>query len=70
MSNPWDEFRARLAEHRDFESAVNKNVGTMARAITGRLRHAYESGAIYGHELRDLKRELDKFNARTGRWKG
>lgn len=61
--NAWDELRTALNQHRDLTRAMQSNAAQMARMLVGNLRHA-DSG-----ELRQLKKELEDFDARTSKWR-
>lgn len=61
--NKFDQMRAAMAEAHQVQRAADQHAGEMARILKGRLRRV--SPAV----LADLKRELQQFNAHTGRWK-
>jgi hypothetical protein len=65
MSNAWDDIRAALARSKDLELAVSNHSERFAEMLNrnGNLRRV----SIY--ELKKMKRELAKFDAKTGRWK-
>lgn len=62
MSNPFDEMRAGMAQAREQLHAADTFANQMAGILKGRLRH------VDRYTLRDLKRELAHYNARTGKW--
>ena len=63
MNNPFDEIRAAVSEAQDQLLAVDAFSVDMARMLQGRLRHV-DNPTV----LRKLKRELQGFNAVTGKW--
>ena len=61
--NPYDEMRSSLLEARAVFSAADYAAGNMGEILKGRLRH------IPPYILKSLKREIQDFNANTGKWK-
>jgi hypothetical protein len=64
MENPFDETRAAVQQARAQIKAVDAISHAMADLLRGRLRH------VSRYVLADLKKELQDFNAVTGKWKG
>lgn len=63
MPNKFDEVREAVREAQTTMDAVDSVAGNMAGLLRGRLRHVRNT--TY---LAQLKKELSKFNAHTGRW--
>jgi hypothetical protein len=61
--NQFDAMRAAVAEARTTMQAADSVASEMARLVVGRLRRAGTN------TLRDLKRELQDFDATRGVWK-
>lgn len=61
--NAWDQMRSALAEARAQLVAADSVADRLADMLVGRLRK------VDRDHLRQLKRELAHFNARTGKWK-
>lgn len=67
--NPFDETRRAVAEAKSTLEATDQAAKDMADLLSGRLRMV--SKKFGGREtLRKLKRELQGFNSRTGKWEG
>lgn len=64
MENAFDTVTAALTEAKRLNEVVDRQTTRLAYLLEGRLRHVHDSGT-----LRTLKRELERFDARTGRWK-
>lgn len=63
MSNRFDDFRAAVLEAETTIKAADEGANTMARLLSGRLRH------VNRYRLVDLKRELREFDAHRKEWK-
>lgn len=61
----WDEMESAVRDAAWTMKQVDRRVSDMARMISHRLRAA----EVDRQHLRALKRELQDFDARTGRWK-
>lgn len=61
--NKFDEMRAAIAEARQTMCAADSQANAMADILIGRLRN------VSPYALARLKKELQEFNAHTGRWK-
>jgi hypothetical protein len=65
MNNPFDETRAAVKAAREQLNAADAIAYSMANLLRGRLRKVDDR-----YTLAELKRELQDFNAVTGKWKG
>lgn len=65
MSMTITEMEQALEEARITLARADRVAGQMARMLRGRLR----SADIPAYILKDLKKELAKFNMHTGAWK-
>lgn len=63
MDNPFDEMRRAVQLAREVNRAVDSQANTLVDLLDGRLEGVSE------YRLKRLKKQLDRFNARTGRWK-
>lgn len=63
MSDTYQQMRQAMFEARQQMSAADSVADDMANMICGRLRK------VNPYYLKKLKRELQSFNAHTGRWK-
>lgn len=64
MINAFDDVRAAVAQAEEQLLAVDKVAYNMAALLRGRLRKVGSK-----HMLTALKRELQDYNAVTGKWK-
>jgi len=58
----WDDFRKCYAEAEKTMKQADDVADSMAAMLRGRMRK------VSPYVLKQLKRELSRFNARTGRW--
>jgi hypothetical protein len=63
MDNPFTALEQALIEARRLERACEQSANTMADLLEGNLRR------LSSYRLKKLKKELEKFNIRTGFWK-
>lgn len=63
MSNKFDEMRQAVREAETTMRAADEVADDLARVLRGRLRKCRQ------YNLQALKRELQDFNIKTGRWK-
>lgn len=63
MQNAFDEITLALDTARYVKKAAEKHANAMADLLSGNLR------AVGRFRLTALKKELEKFNMQTGRWK-
>lgn len=63
MENFFDAIVQAVRQAREQENAIANNANNMAELLVNNLR------AVRPHWLRRLKRELQKFDATTGKWK-
>lgn len=63
MSNKFDEMRNAVSDAETTLWAADQIADDLARVLRGRLRKCRQ------HNLQALKRELQDFNIKTGRWK-
>ena len=63
MSNAFDEIRSALSAARAANKAADDYATNMAEILRGRLRH------VRPYYLKQLKKELQDFNALTQTWK-
>ena len=61
----WSEMQSALADAREDISRADTFVSQMVEIIAGRLR----KGGASAHYLKQLKRELQDFDSRTGSWR-
>ena len=61
--NPFDLMRRELDSARSIMSAADHAADNMAELLCGRLTK------VNAYRLRKLKRELSRFNMKTGEWK-
>jgi hypothetical protein len=59
----FDVMRRAVAEAKETMSAADQMANQLAGLLRGRLRH------VQPWHLKALKKELQNFNAHTGRWK-
>jgi hypothetical protein len=65
--NPFDEIQRAVTQARLTKRAVEETSSSMAELLVGNLRNA--NGYFGTEALKKLKRELQQFNANTGKWK-
>lgn len=65
MTNLFDDIRNALANAREIDNAISRHTERFAEMLNrpGNLRR------VSAWELKKMKRELDNFDMRTGRWK-
>jgi hypothetical protein len=63
MDNPFDEMRSAVLRAREVNRAVDAQVNDLIDLIDGRLENAT------GYRLERLKKQLQRFNAKTHQWK-
>ena len=63
MSNPFDEISAAVSRARELNRAVSQQASTLADLLQPHLK------SVTHYRLRDLKRQLELYNTRTGKWK-
>ena len=62
MENAFDTIKQAVDDARILNAAVDRQSTQLAQLLVGRLRH------VGGWTLKDLKKELQRFNMRTGEW--
>ncbi len=63
----WRELNDMLDEHREVQNRLDEQTHELVKLILGRLRNI---NSYWGKEdLAKLKKELSRFNAKTGKWK-
>lgn len=63
MESPWNTLEAAVREANELDFAVGRQADTLAKLLLRRLRH------VNPHYLKDLKRELQTFDAGKRKWK-
>lgn len=62
IENPFDEMRRAVAAAKMVNRACDEQANTMVDLLDGRLR------SVSAYRLASLKKQLQTFNAHTGRW--
>lgn len=63
MQNAFDEITQAIRDARSLQSVVKRQSNNLAELLTPNLR------SVDAHALRELKHELQSFNATTGKWR-
>lgn len=63
MNNPFDEIHAAVSQARDWNRAVEGQANALADLLQPHLK------SVARYRLRNLKRQLEAYNALTGKWK-
>lgn len=60
--NAFDQMREALNEAKQVQRAAEQNAAEMGQLLIGNLRHCSD------YTLRELKKELSRYNRHTGTW--
>jgi len=64
VSEPHESIRELISDSRRLKNAIDLNANILAELLEGNLRN------VSTWRLKKLKRELQTFNAHTGKWIG